>query len=288
MKTGAIDIGSNSVRLMMWADGKTLYKRINTTRLGQGVRSSRMLSPEALERTAAAVADFYFKAQAEGAGRIYAFATAAVRAARNRDDFLNRVKELCGLDVDVVDGKTEATLGAIGAIKGGVGGVIDIGGASSEVCFMRGKDELYSYSANTGAVTLFDAAGRNEQKLYAEIAQKTATFPPFDGSAYRLYAVGGTATAVAALKHKLAVYDPEKVDGTVLSADETEAQAKYILSLSLEDVRTLAGMDVRRADVIGGGMLLLAAVMRAFGAEEVTVSESDNLEGYVMLKEGLV
>ena len=98
-KFAVIDIGSNSVRLMFVADGKVLYKALNTTRLGEGLADKPLLKKEAVERSATAVASFYEKAKNEGAEEVFAFATAAVRTAENRAEFLNLVKALCGLEV---------------------------------------------------------------------------------------------------------------------------------------------------------------------------------------------
>lgn len=97
MKIFAIDIGSNSVRLACIADGKTLYKRLKTTRLGEGLSQTGKISQQAIERTASAVSDFIGFAKNEGADRLFAFATAAVRSAENGADFTARVKELCGV-----------------------------------------------------------------------------------------------------------------------------------------------------------------------------------------------
>ena len=94
MKISAIDIGSNSVRLALVSDGKTLYKLLKTTRLGEGLSFSGILKAEAIERTTQAVADFVNRAKAEKTDRLYAFATAAVRSASNKAQFLMRVKEL--------------------------------------------------------------------------------------------------------------------------------------------------------------------------------------------------
>ena len=83
MKISAIDVGSNSVRLMVMADGKTLYKQLDTTRLGEGLANSGVLKPEAIERTARAVQLFAAAAELNGAGTPYVFATASVRSASN-------------------------------------------------------------------------------------------------------------------------------------------------------------------------------------------------------------
>jgi exopolyphosphatase/guanosine-5'-triphosphate,3'-diphosphate pyrophosphatase len=104
-KFAVIDIGSNSVRLMFVADGKVLYKALNTTRLGEGLAEYPRLKPEALERTAQAVAEFYARAINEGAESVLSFATAAARTAENGQEFVDRVQALCGLRVEIISGE---------------------------------------------------------------------------------------------------------------------------------------------------------------------------------------
>lgn len=287
MKISAIDVGSNSVRLATFADGKTLYKHLASTRLGEGLAVTGKITPAAIERTAQAIAQFVRQAKAENSIQVYIFATAAVRSASNRHEFLARVKDLCGIDVDVVSGQQEARLGILGALKGKDGGIIDVGGASTEVTVQRCGQNLYAHSADIGTVRLHDMAGRDIKKLEQAAAAKIAEYGKFDASKYDMYAIGGTATTLASVKHGLKVYDPKITDGTVLYADEIYQMAQYILSLSVEEVRKISGMEPLRADVIGGGCLLTYLVMKHFNVDKITVSESDNLEGYVMLKEGI-
>lgn len=286
MKICAIDIGSNSVRLATVKDGKTLYKRLATTRLGEGISSSGRLNAQAVDRTARAVADFVHSAQREGADKIYAFATAAVRSSSNGAEFLLAVKKLCGIEVEVLSGAAEAKCGVLGAVKGGDGGIIDVGGASTEVSVKRANTLIYTESVDIGAVRLLDIAGRDIAALGKVIDEKTAGYGSFDASAYKMYAIGGTATTIASVKQALKVYDPEITDGTRVSVEEVMEMAERLLSLGVEQVKNITGMEPRRADVIGGGCLLMGKVMRRFNVAEITVSESDNIEGYIMLKEG--
>ncbi len=271
----------------MIADGKTLYKRIATTRLGEGLALSGELTPKAIARTAQAIATFVGDAKKENSGRVYVFATAAVRSASNKREFLKSVKNLCGVDVDVVSGEEEARLGILGALRGKDGGIIDVGGASTEVTVQKNGQVLYSHSADIGTVRLHDLAGRDLNRIKKAAAAKIAEYGNFNASSFDMYAIGGTATTLASVKHKLQVYDPYITDGTVLYADEIYEMAQYMLSLSVEECRNITGMEPRRADVIGGGCILTYLVMKHFGVEKVTVSEADNLEGYVMLKEGI-
>ena len=286
-KISVIDVGSNSVRLAMMADGKTLYKKLATTRLGEGLSVTGKISAQAGERTANAVADLKNYALSQGAQKVYVFATAAVRSAVNRQEFLNLVRRVCGVEVDVLSGQDEARIGISGALKDRDGGIIDVGGASTEVTVQTGGKCVYSVSADVGAVRLFDVAGRDKIKLENVISDKITAYGNFQASAYSMYAIGGTATTLASVKHGLEVYDPEVVDGTVISVEEAGRMADRLLSLTVEGVRALKGMEPRRADVIGGGCLLLYSVMKKLGIEKITVSESDNLEGYYILKEGL-
>lgn len=287
MKIAIIDVGSNSVRLAMLADGKTLYKRLETTRLGGGLSFTGKMSAEAIERTARAISGFNALAEQEGAEKVLVFATAAVRSASNKQEFLNCVKALCGLTVDVISGNEEAQCGLSGALKGGDGGIIDVGGASTEVTVRLKGRVLYSKSVNVGTVRLHDLAGRDKDKLKEAIREKLKDYGEYKIPAnLTMYSIGGTATTIASVKHGLKEYDPSITDGTVISLNEVTEMAERLLSLSVEEVRQISGMEPRRADVIAGGCLLMGEVMKHFGVEKITVSESDNIEGYYMLKEG--
>ena len=287
MKISAIDVGSNSVRLMVMADGKTLYKQLDTTRLAEGLAQSGVLKPEAIERTARAVQIFAAAAELNGAGTPYVFATAAVRSSKNGADFVARVKALTGIDVDVLSSEEEAACGILGALRGRDGGIIDLGGASTEITLQQGGKTLYSKSVNIGTVRLFDMAGQDRSALQAAIDNSLNGYGSLSLDGKDIYGIGGTATSLAALYHELEKYDPKVVEGTVLTREWLCAEAEKLLSLTVEERRALRGMEPRRADVIAGGCLLMYSILNRFNADRITVSESDNLEGYVLLK-GLV
>ena len=284
MKFAAIDIGSNSVRLLLWADGRTLCKKTDTTRLGEGIARTGVLSAEAMERTVRAVARFCAEAKAEGADGVYAFATAAVRGSRNGGAFVEAVRRACGLNVDVLSGEREAYAALAGALGDKDGGVVDVGGASTELTVRRGGS-LYARSADIGAVRLKDLCGEDEAALSACIAEKLSLFDGTPACPF-LVAVGGTATSVAALEGEVAPYDPARIDGTVLTAACIEGWAHRLLGMTQAERLALPGMDVRRVDILGGAALLLAAAVRKAGASAVTVSEKDNLEGYLAMVRG--
>lgn len=287
MKISAIDVGSNSVRLMVMADGKTLYKQLETTRLADGLAASGLLKAEAIERTARAVQLFAAAAELNGAGTPYVFATAAVRSAKNGSEFVERVKELTGIAVDVISGEEEAACGILGALRSNDGGIIDLGGASTEITLQSGGRAVYTKSVNIGTVRLFDTAGQDKAALQAAIDGAISGYGDLSLKGWDMYGIGGTATSLAALYHELDKYDPAIVNGTVLTAGWLGEMAEKLLSLTVEERKKIRGMEARRADVIAGGCLLLYSILTRFGASHITVSESDNLEGYVLLK-GLV
>lgn len=283
MKNAVIDIGSNSVRLMMSQDGKTLYKDVTITRLSEGLTHRNLLMEEAVIRTAEAVSFFVAKARKENADRIYAFATAAARKANNSYLLLDKVKELCGVGIEIISGEKEAEIGVMGALSGKDGGIIDIGGASSEVIVVRGGKTEYCFSLDVGVVKIKEICGQDRDlatKYLKKEIEKYGLIPKTD-----FYGIGGTATSIAAVMQKLSPYDPSKVHGFVIEKQALLTFIEDIYKMSIEERKTLKGLQPQRAEVIAGGAVLLYEIMDKIGLRHVTVSESDNLEGYLADKE---
>ena len=281
MKYAVIDIGSNSVRLMLWANG-TLYKKVCTTRLAEGLSASGSLCPSAMERTARAVADFCAEGKKEGA-RVLAFATAAVRSSANGGAFCALVKSLCGLDVDVVSGEEEAMLGLCGALGNADGGVIDIGGASTEVILRKDGLIRMSVSLPIGAVRILDLCGQSAGMIDAYVAQVIGQLH-WTGDRVPFHAIGGTASTLACMYLELPAYDAQKVNGVRLELEWVKAAALRLLMTPPEERKKIPGMDVRRADVIAGATVLLSSVMQKLRLSEVIFSDADNLEGYLFVR----
>ena len=279
MKKAIIDIGSNSVRLMLWADGTTLYKKISTTRLGEGIAHTATLKEEAIARTAEAVRLFFEEGLSAGA-EVHAFATAAVRSAKNGADFCARVKSLTGIDIDIVSGNREADLALIGALGKDDGAIIDIGGASTEVCLRTHGIKTFSKSLDIGAVRLLDLCGGNPETIIKVVEKAVA---PLKGvrPTGKVVAVGGTATTLASLKLKLKEYSAAAVQDLPLTLSEVRKTAETLSKMTTEERSQLPGMDPHRADVIAGAAYLLAAVMEELNVQKIEVSDRDNLEGYL-------
>ncbi len=280
-----IDIGSNSVRLMFVADGKVLYKVVNTTRLGEGIAQTPVLKTEAIERSAQAVAAFYRQAKGEGAEGVFAFATAAVRTAENGAAFVARVRELCGLAVEVISGESEAELGITGALGNADGAVLDIGGASTELVVRRVGEVIYKRSVDVGVVRLKDRCGRSEIAL-REAAERAAKDFGEVPENMRLHVIGGTATTIAAQILRLAKYDSEKITGAEIRLDTLREKTQEWLAMPVERLAALPCMPSGRADVFVGGAMLLTVLLERFGLQACVACDRDNLEGYAV-KRGL-
>lgn len=282
MKYAVIDIGSNSVRLLLWADGCSLSKTVLTTRLGEGISFSPTLLPQAIDRTVAAISELLKKAQDFGAVKIYAFATAAVRSAVNGQDFIHTVYENCGIIPEILSGEEEAEAGYLGALEGRDGGIIDVGGASSEITIGKNGKIIYAVSADVGAVRLKDACGEDKQKLKNHIDEKISVYGTVPYCPMTL--IGGTATSLAALEYGVEPYDPKVIHRSTLTAERIGFWAEKLLSMKQSERLLLKGMDRKRADILGGGALLLYEILKKIQAEKVSVSETDNTEGYLMIK----
>lgn len=281
-----IDVGSNSVRLMFVADGKVLYKALNTTRLGEGLASSSVLKEEAIIRSVNAVVNFYDRAIAEGAEKVYAFATAAVRSATNGQAFVDGVFALRPLRVEVISGEEEAEIGILGALGNSDGGVIDVGGASTEIVIKEQGELIFKKSVNIGVVRLKDKCGRAQDALTQTAREAAKEYDGFP-AVTNLYAIGGTATTLAALALGLQTYDSQKVTGAVLTAQTMQGMADKLSAMSVEEIAALPCMPKGRADVLSGGAVLLATLMQELGVQTLTASDRDNLEGYAV-KRGLL
>ncbi|MCH5164417.1 MAG: hypothetical protein J1F36_05310 [Clostridiales bacterium] len=262
-----IDIGSNSVRLF---DGKK--KTVITTRLAENMISG-VLDTRSIERTVDAI-----KSLSENAdGHCLAFATEAVRKATNKADFIEAVKAQTGITIDVLSGEQEAEISYMGATFGftGSAAVIDLGGASCEIIFGNSGKITYKASFPFGCVTMKDKFNSDLSSITDYVNSLLADIPSYSAGSY--IAVGGTATALAAMAQDLLVYDPNKVDGYKLEAN--------IISRLID--QTMSGkafptlQENRRKTIVQGATALKTVISR-LGQNVVTVSEKDNLEGYAL------
>ena len=296
----AIDIGTNSVRLLVaevdardrGAPLTTLDRRMRITRLGQGVHASRRLAPDAIDRTLTVLREYRAAFDALGVERVRATATSAARDAENRDEFFGPATEALGVTPELLSGEDEARLSFSGATHGLRAPtpylVVDIGGGSTELVYGSSAPEaLRSLDVGCVRVTeqwLISDPPEPEELSNAivtvrdELADLARELPQLREAA-TVIGLAGTVTTVAAIEQGLAEYDRDRIHHFRLTHDAAEDVFRTLAIESIEERRHNPGLEPERADVIVGGAVVLVAIFRTFGFEEILVSESDILDG---------
>ena len=282
----ALDIGSNSVRLLL---GEVTGERVTPRRAE--LRSTRLLAGATggwlqegpVRRTAAAVAELAGLAREYNPAGMACIATSAAREACNPETLTAAVATGAGLDVIIIDGSTEARLAYQGALAGLAGPasnplVIDIGGGSTELSW-EGGEGLQFTSVRVGAVRVMEESLDREtisSLLVPVLARARESRPGL------IIGTGGTITTLAALELGLPSYQPQLVHGLVLTTGQVRAWQRRLAALSLEARRNLPGLQPERADIIVAGVTILEIVLAGLRAAEVQVSEADLLWGLLL------
>ena len=300
MRLAAVDIGTNSVRLLVaeiGAEGalQTLERRMHITRLGQGVDASRRLAPEAIERTLAVLREYRTVISELGVERVRATATSAARDAVNRDDFFGAGREALGAELELLPGEEEAALSFQGATRDvaepGPYLVIDIGGGSTE--FVVGTTEPAGLvSVDIGCVRITEQFLHSDPPAPEELSQAVSVVRdhladvkrtiPGIAEVATVIGLAGTVTTVAAVELGLAAYDPERIHHFRLARGAVEDVFRTLATEPAAQRRYNPGLEAERVDVIVGGAIVLASVMRSFEIKEMMVSEADILDGLVL------
>ena len=295
-RVAAIDCGTNSIRLLI-ADiagdnFKEVLRTMEIVRLGQGVDQNKAFHPDAIARTLRAVESFRDQIASKGVEKIRFCATSATRDATNRNLFIDGVREILGVEVEVIPGEEEAELSFIGATKelrqsDAPFLVVDIGGGSTEFVFGSEKVE-FAKSVNIGCVRMSERHLNTQPPSMAQIAQaivdidiaitQAAAVVPIT-TAKTLVAVAGTATTVAAAALELTDYDRHLIHLSRISSDKVHKAAASFQSMNKDQIASLGFMHPGRVDVITAGSLVLSRIMAATGAAEFVASESDILDG---------
>jgi exopolyphosphatase/guanosine-5'-triphosphate,3'-diphosphate pyrophosphatase len=296
MRVAAIDCGTNSIRLLIadvsGSNFREVSRDMEIVRLGQGVDKTGQFEPDAISRTLLATKKFAEVIAAKGVERIRFCATSATRDASNRHLFIDGVREILGIEPEVIPGTEEAALSFMGATKellpaDGPFLVVDIGGGSTE--FVLGTSGVESAkSVNIGCVRMSERHLTHQPPSLEQLAaatidideaiQDAGSTVPFS-QAQTLVAVAGTATTVAAAALNLATYDRYAIHLSHIAAAKVHEVAHMFQSMSREQISALGYMHPGRVDVITSGALVLSRVMKLTGALEFVASESDILDG---------
>jgi exopolyphosphatase/guanosine-5'-triphosphate,3'-diphosphate pyrophosphatase len=304
-RVASIDCGTNSIRLLVADSGpdglRDVVREMRVVRLGEGVDRTGRLSPAAIERTRKELADYTAIIGSLGATRVRMVATSASRDAANADEFQAMVRATLGVESEVITGLAEAQLSFAGAVAGlpGVADpllVADIGGGSTELVLGRaGADSPGSvtaaHSMDVGCVRMTERHLRDDPPTRAQIeaaladvrdALRAAAADVPVRQAAAFVGVAGTVTTIAALALDLPGYDSEAIHGSVIDYQQVCDITDRLLAMRRAERALLPVMHPGRVDVIGGGALVLRAVMEFVGAPRVIASEHDILDGMAL------
>jgi exopolyphosphatase/guanosine-5'-triphosphate,3'-diphosphate pyrophosphatase len=299
MNVAVVDIGSNSTRLLIAAidDGRVteeLVRHSEVTRLGAGVDADGRLSDEGMQRVYTTLDGYKAEIDAHDCKAAVAVLTSAVRDSANGSEFADTVRDRYGLEPHVLTGDQEAQLTFKGATSERDASdrtptlVLDIGGGSTEMIIGSGGEVGFHVSTQAGVVRQTERHLHADppqpaemDELVADVRQILEAGVPADQRADVAHgiAVAGTATSLAAIAQHLDPYDPERVHGYLLSAEQCERSLEELAAMTLEERRHVAGLHPDRAPTIVAGVLIFREVLRLFGLSEIEISEHDILRG---------
>lgn len=297
-RVAAVDMGTNSIRLLVADPGdgdlREVARDMVITRIGEGVDVEGKLAPAALERTMDVLGWYARRARALRADRIRVAATSAVRDAVDRKTLFDRVRELTGVEPEVLSGEREAALSFLGATAGLEASrpflVFDIGGGSTELALGSDAPEATA-SVDVGSVRITERVRPADPPTVEDVeamrqiagaALAEAEYVVAPGAAATLVGVAGTVTTVQALALGLERYDPEEIHRTVLSRAEAGRVTEMLAGLTIAERRALRVMAPGRADVIVAGCLILLEILDRWRGLGCIVSERDILDGLAL------
>jgi exopolyphosphatase/guanosine-5'-triphosphate,3'-diphosphate pyrophosphatase len=285
MLCGAIDIGSNTTRLLVAepSDGqlRKVMEQRAYTRIGKDASKNGKITAEKIAEVADVVATQRRLAEEMGAETVKTVATAAIRDAKNRDKVIEEIEEIAGVDVDVLDEEEEGRFAFIGATKSlshpveGKVAVVDVGGGSSEVIYgtmSEGVTEVKSFKIGSGSLTEEHLESdppsaseiRNLRDHIADFFGKTELEQPDQA-----VAVGGSATSLRTLV------------GAVLEYETLERAVRVLSSDEIYDVAKRFELDSRRVKLLPAGVLLLEKFSDLLG-QPLQIGKGGLREGIIL------
>jgi exopolyphosphatase/guanosine-5'-triphosphate,3'-diphosphate pyrophosphatase len=299
----AIDVGTNSIRLTVAEVGSNGRYRIlddekETTRLGQGLASDRAMRPEAMEKSALAIARMKKIAEGYGVEALRAIGTCAIREAENRDAFLDMVHSQAGLAIEPIDAEMEAEFAHLSVanafdLHGVAAAVVDIGGGSTEVVLSAQNMVEQVYSLPLGAVRLTEAFGGPEQaagvnykkmrRAVRDMIEQEMKKLPFVPQL--MIGTGGTFTTLANIAM---VHDPvggagnavrTTVRGYELNRSRVRHLADWLRDMPWRDRPRVQGLSAERADIIVAGLTIVERVMKHLQVNRLQVHDGGVRDG---------
>ena len=314
-RVAAIDIGTNSTHLLVASVDTTLrtfsieQAEKSTTRLGERDPETGELTAAAMQRSYDTLRRFRDLANSHQVEQIVTAATSAVREAPNGRDFLQKIQDGLGLEVDLVSGPEEARLIYLGVLSGMSFGdrphlLLDIGGGSTELILADGRDARALTSTRVGAVRLQrdfvkDDPIPPQRRSFLQAFIQGSLEPAVDkvhrrikpGEIPVLVATSGTAMAIGALAASEDDRPPLKLHGYRVSRQRLDRVVDKLVTMTPDQRRDLSPINDRRAEIIVPGALILQTTMQMLGVDELVLSERALREGLIvdwMLRHGLL
>jgi exopolyphosphatase/guanosine-5'-triphosphate,3'-diphosphate pyrophosphatase len=297
---GVVDIGSNSVKLLILDGNDVLHRDSVVTRLGSGVAATGNLSEDSIAASRQRFGEIRALLDEHGVTDTWAVATAAVRNAANSARFVELARDTLGCDVAVIDGHTEGNLSFLGAqrnltVPDGSGPVtvIDIGGGSTEFAVGDPSATPRVVSIPYGARNLTEKILRHDPPRPEELTNAIGAvidevddvlreIPELE-TCERLIGVAGTVVTIAMVELGLQSYDASVLHGMHLERDAAEDVFRTLATESLADRVYNPGLPADRADIIVGGCCALVAILRKLQLQRLTVSTTSLADGVAMV-----
>ena len=285
-RVGVVDIGSNSVRLVVF-DGAArspayFFNEKIMCGLGAGMSETGRLNPEGRERALAALKRFHLLSQSMETGPLTMVATAAVREAEDGPAFCDEVLKATGNKVWVIDGREEARLSAQGVLLGWPGSyglVCDIGGSSMELAAIEGGHVGNRVTSSLGPLKLLDVkGGKKVRKALIEktLADMHAEMGPQNN---RLFLVGGSWRAIAKIDMERRGYPLRVLHEYRMSAKSVRDTAQYIEISNTEELRVRAGVSAARMELVSHAAEVLREIIKTFKPRDIAISSYGIREG---------
>jgi len=314
-RVAAIDIGTNSTHLLVASVDTTLrtfsieQAEKSTTRLGERDPETGELTAAAMQRSYDTLRRFRDLSNSHQVEQIITAATSAVREAPNGRDFLQKIQDGLGLEVDLVSGPEEARLIYLGVLSGMSFGdrphlLLDIGGGSTELILADGRDARALTSTRVGAVRLQrdfvkDDPIPPQRRSFLQAFIQGSLEPAVDkvhrrikpGEIPVLVATSGTAMAIGALAASEDDRPPLKLHGYRVSRQRLDRVVDKLVTMTPDQRRDLSPINDRRAEIIVPGALILQTTMQMLGVDELVLSERALREGLIvdwMLRHGFL
>lgn len=284
---GVIDIGSNSVRLVVYEAASrnpvTLFNEKAICAIGRNMVSTGRLDPAGVKMALTALRRFRVVAEGMGVMRLDVVATAAARDARNGARFVAQAEEACGRPVRILTGQEEARLASLGVLCGlpdADGLVGDLGGGSLELTVLNDGKLGEGVTLPFGPLRLMDLSrGRLERarRIVDEGLRATPEIAHLKGRTF--YAVGGVWRNIARLHMSRTGYPLHILHGYEISRAETLRIADYVLAQNQRTLERMSDVPRRRAESLPFGALVLERLMRVGQLGKVVVSAFGVREG---------